>query len=79
VEDHDIVKTYPIVPVQHGKGYFVRGCLWLELLSKKSETILVSRKRNLAGCPTFSHSDTFLCGIFVSKGIATPQLFAKHW
>jgi hypothetical protein len=27
VEDHDIVKTYPIVPVQHGKGYFVRGCL----------------------------------------------------
>jgi hypothetical protein len=23
VEDHDIVKTYPVVPVQHEKGYFV--------------------------------------------------------
>jgi hypothetical protein len=27
VEDHDIVKTYPVAPVQHEKGYFVRGHL----------------------------------------------------
>ena len=29
--------------------------------------------------PGLQHSLAFLCGSLVSKGIASPQLFAKHW